>query len=86
MKLSDTVKDPEAYTYVTDHVFHQILCSTDDSVPMETARKILDRVNRRDLYTCIGVAYVAKGEEKTVEFCDELCLLFNNNIVTGYLY
>jgi hypothetical protein len=82
IRLSQTIYNPEAYTYVTDHVFHQILCSTDEK--LRTAQDILKRVIRRDMYPCIGVAYVVKGEEKTVKFCDEPCSLLNIVRPTGY--
>lgn len=60
--ISESIDDMEAYTQLTDHIYYQILCSTDPA--MEEARSILLRIEKRDLYKCIGQAILKKPREK----------------------
>nr|XP_015220390.1 PREDICTED: deoxynucleoside triphosphate triphosphohydrolase SAMHD1-like [Lepisosteus oculatus] len=50
--LSTAVDDMEAYTQLTDNVFHEILNSTSEE--LKEAREILQRVMRRKLYKFVG--------------------------------
>lgn len=51
-KLSETVDDMEAYQKLTDFIVEQILWSTDDK--LKESREILMRVQRRQLFKCVG--------------------------------
>lgn len=51
-KLSETVDDMEAYQKLTDFIVEQILWSTDDK--LKESREILMKVQRRQLYKCVG--------------------------------
>ncbi|KAJ8370629.1 hypothetical protein SKAU_G00106570 [Synaphobranchus kaupii] len=50
--ISTAIDDMEAYTKLTDHIFEQILYSS--SAELHEARAILQNVNRRKLYKCVG--------------------------------
>ena len=63
LKISETVKDPVAYSKLSDHIFYQILYSTNSSDDMQAARAILQRILRRDLYKFVGLCRPPKGEE-----------------------
>ncbi|EDV29078.1 uncharacterized protein TRIADDRAFT_18236, partial [Trichoplax adhaerens] len=52
LKLSETINDMVAYTNVTDYVIQQIKLSTDPK--LDDARKILQAVEKRQLYKCVG--------------------------------
>ncbi|XP_053713055.1 deoxynucleoside triphosphate triphosphohydrolase SAMHD1-like [Synchiropus splendidus] len=51
-KLSEAITDMEAYSKLTDHVFEEILYSSDPQ--LEQARAILRRIVTRDLYKLVG--------------------------------
>lgn len=59
-RLSECIDDPEAYTKLNDSIFHMILVSTDDA--LDEARKILQRIERRQLYRCVGQTVSLKVE------------------------
>lgn len=46
----------DAYTNLTDSVFHLILMSEIDNEHMKRAQKILNNIQRRRLYKCVGVS------------------------------
>ncbi len=50
--MSEAIDDMVAYTHLTDHVYHQILLS--DKPELDEARHILEKVERRQLYKCVG--------------------------------
>ncbi|XP_041655360.1 deoxynucleoside triphosphate triphosphohydrolase SAMHD1-like [Cheilinus undulatus] len=50
--LSTAIKDMEAYTKLTDHVFEQILNSTSEE--LGEAREILQKIITRDFPKCVG--------------------------------
>ena len=50
--MSEAIYDMEAYTQLTDDVILQIMRS--DHPDLEESRHILDMVQRRQLYKCIG--------------------------------
>ncbi len=52
----------EAYTNVTDNVFYQILYSTDSK--LKPARELLERIQRRELYACIGATFFNEEQAK----------------------
>lgn len=60
--ISECIDDMEAYSQLTDHVYYQILSSTDPA--LEEARKILLRIQRRDLYKCIGQTIFRERRDK----------------------
>ena len=53
--MSDCIDDMAAYTHLTDHVFYQILYSTDDK--LQSAREILEKIQRRELYKYVDQAH-----------------------------
>nr|XP_040049338.1 deoxynucleoside triphosphate triphosphohydrolase SAMHD1-like [Gasterosteus aculeatus aculeatus] len=63
-KLSDTIKDMEAYTKVTDDVFEKILNSSSDE--LKDSREILQDVVCRRIYKCIGQAQPTQPTTVTV--------------------
>ena len=75
LKLSETIDDMEAYSRVNDHVYHRILYSTEPQ--LEKARQILNKVERRELYKCVGES-PSKGRElhkvTTPEIKSFICL------------
>ena len=58
--------DMEAYQQLTDAVYHQILGSTDTN--LNKAKEILDRIETRKLYKCVGQT------QPTQEDIDRVCL------------
>jgi len=62
LSISESIDDMEAYTRLTDQVYYQILCSTDPA--LEEARSILLRIEKRDLYKCIGQTILKKPRDK----------------------
>ncbi|KAL9975396.1 hypothetical protein ACROYT_G012553 [Oculina patagonica] len=52
LSISESIDDMEAYTQLNDQVYYRILHSTDPA--LEEARNILLRIEKRDLYKCIG--------------------------------
>ncbi|XP_061113207.1 deoxynucleoside triphosphate triphosphohydrolase SAMHD1-like [Conger conger] len=50
--ISTAIDDMEAYTKLTDHIFEQILYSS--SPELDDARAILQNINCRKLYKCLG--------------------------------
>lgn len=52
LKISECVNDMEAFSQLTDHVYHQILHGNPRDA-LRDASKILRRLERRDLYRCI---------------------------------
>ena len=53
MKRDDPDKNEEHLNYflqLTDNIYHDILLSTNDSLNFVKARKILERIERRELY------------------------------------
>ncbi|KAI5619930.1 deoxynucleoside triphosphate triphosphohydrolase SAMHD1 isoform X1 [Silurus asotus] len=51
-KMSEAIDDMEAYTKLTDHVFEQILYSSDPK--LNEAQSILKNILCRRLYKCVG--------------------------------
>ncbi|XP_078356176.1 deoxynucleoside triphosphate triphosphohydrolase SAMHD1-like isoform X2 [Oculina patagonica] len=73
LSISQSIGDMKAYTRLTDHVYYLILNFADDdlkNVPeekqrlMKEARDILMRVEKRDLYKCIGQTILMVQREK----------------------
>ncbi|XP_062597868.1 deoxynucleoside triphosphate triphosphohydrolase SAMHD1-like [Saccostrea cucullata] len=50
--ISETVNDMDAYQKLTDNIFQDILWSRNPS--LEASRKILEKIQLRDLYKCVG--------------------------------
>ncbi|XP_068454734.1 deoxynucleoside triphosphate triphosphohydrolase SAMHD1-like [Clinocottus analis] len=50
--LSTAIDDPEAYTKLTDHVYEQILHSS--NMDLNDAREILEKIVSRQHYRCLG--------------------------------
>ncbi|XP_036447396.1 deoxynucleoside triphosphate triphosphohydrolase SAMHD1-like isoform X1 [Colossoma macropomum] len=51
-KISEAIEDMEAYTKLTDHIFEQILYSSDPE--LSEAQAILQNIICRRLYKCVG--------------------------------
>lgn len=61
--LSDSIDDMDAYLWVTDNVLNQIKALDNKKSPeIKKAKKILDRIELRDLYKMIGEKRVKWGE------------------------
>ncbi|XP_075701887.1 deoxynucleoside triphosphate triphosphohydrolase SAMHD1-like [Rhinoderma darwinii] len=69
--ISSCVDDMKAYSQLTDYIFQDILHSTADE--MRAAKEILRKVERRDLYMCVGETNPTEGPMrwKTREQCRE---------------
>lgn len=52
VRMSEAIYDPVAYTELTDHVLYLIRCST--SPQLEESRRLLQRIQTRQLYKCVG--------------------------------
>ena len=52
VRMSEAIDNPEAYTKLTDHVYHMILMSMEKD--LRPATELLKRIESRDLYKCIG--------------------------------
>ncbi|XP_015749994.1 PREDICTED: deoxynucleoside triphosphate triphosphohydrolase SAMHD1-like, partial [Acropora digitifera] len=66
LSISESIDDMQAYTQLTDHVYHQILYSDSDAAELIEARAILQRIEKRDLYKCIGQKVLMKPRSKEV--------------------
>ncbi|VDI38410.1 Hypothetical predicted protein, partial [Mytilus galloprovincialis] len=60
--LSKCIDDCEAYTKLNDSIFNMIILSTDDA--LDEARKILQRIERRQLYRCVGETVSLEADMK----------------------
>ncbi|XP_053101217.1 deoxynucleoside triphosphate triphosphohydrolase SAMHD1 isoform X2 [Hemicordylus capensis] len=69
-KISTALEDMEAYTKLTDDIFLKILHS--DEPELEEAREILHKIERRDLYKCLGETQPEEGKEIKKEEYDGL--------------
>ena len=54
--MSECIDHMDAYTNLTDSVFHLILMSEIDNEHMKRAQEILNNIQRRRLYKCVGVS------------------------------
>ncbi|CAC5395715.1 SAMHD1 [Mytilus coruscus] len=63
IKISDCITCPEAYTKLSDSIFHVILMSTDKK--LAEARSILQRILQRKLYRCVGETSPKQTTDKT---------------------
>nr|XP_009860481.1 deoxynucleoside triphosphate triphosphohydrolase SAMHD1 isoform X1 [Ciona intestinalis] len=53
--IAECVNEPSAFIKLTDHVFHEILHSKNNChADMQKAKEILKRIQKRNLYRCIG--------------------------------
>ena len=52
--MSECIDHMDAYTNLTDSVFHLILMSEINNEYMKRAKEILDNIQRRRLYKCVG--------------------------------
>jgi hypothetical protein len=59
--VSQCVKDMEAYTKLTDSVFD--LIKLDPRPELKEAQEILERVEKRQLYKCLGKTRPLKEDE-----------------------
>ncbi|XP_078312818.1 deoxynucleoside triphosphate triphosphohydrolase SAMHD1-like [Crassostrea virginica] len=76
-RLSKSVKDMNAYLWVTDEVLHQIrTLPSNGEKDIVDAKRILDRIHRRDLYRLVGENKISwKGrpkKEKKKEYLQSL--------------
>lgn len=54
--MSECIDHMDAYTNLTDSVFHLILMSEIDNEHMKRAQEILNNIQRRKVYKCVGVS------------------------------
>ena len=52
--MSECIDHMDAYTNLTDSIFHLILMSKIDNEHMKRAQEILNNIQRRRLYKCVG--------------------------------
>ena len=52
--MSECIDHMDAYTNLTDNIFHLILLSESDNEHMKRAQEILCDIQRRRLYKCVG--------------------------------
>ena len=52
--LLESVKDPMAFSQVNDTIVNEIMRSRSQEPGVVKARAILDRIQKRELYQCIG--------------------------------
>ncbi|EDO35455.1 predicted protein [Nematostella vectensis] len=62
LKMSEAIDDMVAYCKLSDHVFYQILHSTDPQ--LQKAREILQCIEKRDLYKCVGQTIMKQRRDK----------------------
>jgi hypothetical protein len=60
-KFSEAIFDMERYTKLTDSIFYEILRSNDKDEKTEEAKKILERIQQRNLYKFYGEFQPAKN-------------------------
>lgn len=59
VKMSDCIDDMEAFSHLTDNIFHQILLASEENLTAEdradlrAAKEILLSIQRRQLYPCL---------------------------------
>jgi hypothetical protein len=60
--ISGCIDDPVAYTRLHDSIFNLILLSQD--ADLAESRKILQKIERRELYKCVGETTPMEGKTK----------------------
>ena len=81
VRISECIDDPVAYTHLNDSIFHLILLSQDED--LAESRKILQRIERRELYKCVGETIPTKGKTK-VQILNVFQFLKGNTSPFGY--
>nr|XP_039269669.1 deoxynucleoside triphosphate triphosphohydrolase SAMHD1-like [Styela clava] len=76
--VSECVNDPVAFTKLNDNIFDKILHSNEKQ--LEPARKILERILRRQLYQIIGAARPI-SPMKLDEVCDQIAAFDTSGIL-----
>ena len=61
-RISECIDDLVAYTHLNDSIFHLILLSQD--ADLAESREILKRIERRELYKCVGETTPMEGKTK----------------------
>ncbi|XP_036447116.1 deoxynucleoside triphosphate triphosphohydrolase SAMHD1, partial [Colossoma macropomum] len=73
-KMSEAIEDMEAYTKLTDHIFEQILYSSNPK--LSEAKNILQKIISRQLYKCVGQitpeTVLEASQEKLKEYSSEV--------------
>ncbi|XP_060772872.1 deoxynucleoside triphosphate triphosphohydrolase SAMHD1-like isoform X2 [Neoarius graeffei] len=69
-KISETIDDMEAYTKLTDHIFEQILYSSDPN--LAEAQSILEKIIHRRLYKSVGQTRPQKNLTGSKEELDQI--------------
>ncbi|KAK3726835.1 hypothetical protein QZH41_016722 [Actinostola sp. cb2023] len=72
IKISEAIDDMVAYTKLTDHVYYQILFSSDPN--LQPARDILHLVQKRQLYKCIGhtILKARRDKDEIPDICKDI--------------
>ena len=88
--MSEAVDDMEAYTQLDDTVYHRILHyvadekdSAEARMKMKEARKILENVQKRQLYKFIGEMYLEKDASEQ-EVLWAIVYRIEDNIIAIY--
>ncbi|XP_070600999.1 deoxynucleoside triphosphate triphosphohydrolase SAMHD1 isoform X2 [Erythrolamprus reginae] len=76
-QISTALEDMQAYTKLTDEIFLKILHS--DEPELNDARKILCKIQQRDLFKCVGETRAPEGKEIKKEHYDGLSTEFVNS-------
>ncbi|KAI0030397.1 hypothetical protein K488DRAFT_35067, partial [Vararia minispora EC-137] len=53
LKIAEQIKDPERYVHLTDNIKARIEWEDPNKEGIKDAQKILERIDRRDLYKCV---------------------------------
>lgn len=64
MKMSEAINDMVAYTKLTDHFVIQHIRASQDPL-LDESKKLLDRIDRRQLFKCVGQALLEDMEDST---------------------
>ncbi|KAK6186461.1 hypothetical protein SNE40_008496 [Patella caerulea] len=62
LRLSECINDMVAYTKLDDTIFQRIMCSTEPD--LQDARVLIDRIQKRQLYKCLGLIRRPHEEKK----------------------
>jgi len=81
--ISASVKDMQAYMWMTDSIVYEILRSSDTSPEIQKAKKILHQLQKRELYSFCGEVNVCNINRPTSEcgtkiVCKEIAELSEN--------
>jgi hypothetical protein len=86
-KFSEAIFDMERYTKLTDSIFYEILRSNDKDEKTEEAKKILERIQQRNLYKFYGEFQPAnKLEIDGLKAAEEIASLSEGTVDANELF